>query len=88
MNSEDPRQIPGHSDDASNHHHHAIGRWVSGAGQVVSSWTAKKYALPDKTVASEILMYRQLLHTSCRLGLVLSRNYEATPAQVSVQHMP
>lgn len=83
MNSADPRQIPGGEDK-----NHAIGRWVSGAGQVVSSWTAKKYALPDKTVASQILMYRQLLHTSCRPGLVLSRKYEATPAQVSVQHMP
>jgi ELMO/CED-12 family len=88
MHSADPRPIPGRTDDAAHHHHHAIGRWVSGAGQVVSSWTAKKYALPDKTVASQILMYRQLLHTTCRPGLVLSRKYEATPAQVSVQHMP
>jgi hypothetical protein len=80
-----PRALPPHESRAASH---PIGRWVSEAGQAVSSWTAKKYALPDKTVASQILMYRQMLHTSCRPGLVLSRKYEATPAQVSVQHMP
>jgi ELMO/CED-12 family len=83
-----PRALPPHGVDESRAASHPIGRWVSEAGQAVSSWTAKKYALPDKTVASQILMYRQMLHTSCRPGLVLSRKYEATPAQVSVQHMP
>eukprot|EP00536_Pseudo-nitzschia_multiseries_P005109 jgi/Psemu1/238209/estExt_Genewise1.C_930019 len=33
-------------------------------------------------------MYRQLLHTKCRPGLKLSRNYEGTPAQNAVMHMP
>jgi len=48
----------------------------------------KKYTLPDKTVASQVLMYRQLLHTKCRPGLRLSRPYEATAAQKAVKHMP
>ena len=42
----------------------------------------------DKTVASQVLMYRQLLHTSCRPGLRLSRSYEGTVAQQAVLHMP
>ncbi|GKY90611.1 hypothetical protein MPSEU_000034700 [Mayamaea pseudoterrestris] len=50
--------------------------------------TARKYTLPDKNVASQLLMYRQLLHTKCRPGLKLSRDYQGTPAQVAVQHMP
>ena len=33
-------------------------------------------------------MFRQLLHTKCRPGLRLSRNYEGTPAQMAVLHMP
>jgi len=33
-------------------------------------------------------MYRQLLHTECKPGLRLSRNYEATDAQKKVMHMP
>jgi len=44
--------------------------------------------LPDKTTASQVLMFRQLLHTRCRLGLRLSRNYEGTAAQLAVLHMP
>lgn len=42
----------------------------------------------DKTVASQVLMYRQLLHTNCRPGLRLSRAYEGTAAQRAVLHMP
>lgn len=33
-------------------------------------------------------MFRQLLHTRCRPGLRLSRNYEGTAAQLAVLHMP
>jgi hypothetical protein len=47
-----------------------------------------KFTLPDKTVASQVLMYRQLLHTACRPGLRLSRPYQATAAQKAVLHMP
>lgn len=65
-----------------------VGQWAGMAGQAVQQWTVKKYALPDKTVASQVLMYRQLLHTGCRPGLKLSREYQGTPAQVSVKHMP
>jgi hypothetical protein len=77
------------------HPHHSspdlgglVGQWAVSAGQTMRTWTAKRYGLPDKTVASQILMYRQLLHTSCRPGLKLSRPYQATPAQKAVQHMP
>lgn len=44
--------------------------------------------LPDKTTASQVLMFRQLLHTKCRPGLRLSRAYQGTPAQRAVLHMP
>lgn len=47
-----------------------------------------KFTLPDKNVASQVLMYRQLLHTNCRPGLRLSRPYQATAAQKAVLHMP
>lgn len=50
--------------------------------------TTRKYTLPDKTVASQVLMYRQLLHTKCRPGLKLSRDYQGTAAQKAVMHMP
>lgn len=56
--------------------------------QGLQELTARKYTLPDKNVASQLLMYRQLLHTKCRPGLKLSRDYQGTPAQVAVQHMP
>jgi hypothetical protein len=51
------------------------------------SFTAK-CTLPDKTVASQVLMYRQLLHTACKPGLRLSRPFENTKAQRSVMFMP
>ena len=54
----------------------------------LKAMTQAKYTLPDKTVASQVLMYRQLLHTKCRPGLRLSRPYQATPAQKCVLHMP
>ena len=44
--------------------------------------------LPDKTMASQVLMFRQLLHTVCRRGLRLSRGYEATVAQMTVLLLP
>ncbi|KAL7516734.1 hypothetical protein ACHAWX_001719 [Stephanocyclus meneghinianus] len=47
-----------------------------------------KNTLPDKTTASQVLMFRQLLHTNCRPGLRLSRGYEGTLAQRAVLHMP
>lgn len=50
--------------------------------------TMRKYTLPDRTVASQVLMYRQLLHTACRPGLRLSRKFEGTPAQRAVVDMP
>uniref|UniRef100_A0A7S1CV80 ELMO domain-containing protein n=1 Tax=Cyclophora tenuis TaxID=216820 RepID=A0A7S1CV80_CYCTE len=54
----------------------------------IQNLTQRKYTLPDKTVASQVLMYRQLLHTKCRPGLRLSRPYQATDAQKAVLHMP
>lgn len=48
----------------------------------------RRYPLPDKAVQSQVLMYRQLLHTECKPGLRLSRAYEATAAQKAVMHMP
>lgn len=64
------------------------GQWAASAGQVMQSLTVRKYTLPDKNVASQVLMYRQLLHTKCRPGLKLSREYQGTPAQKAVLHMP
>jgi len=72
----------GFADDAGR----AIGNLLPTAS--LQNLTARKYTLPDKTVASQVLMYRQLLHTKCRPGLKLSRNYEGTPAQNAVMHMP
>lgn len=72
----------GLADDASK----AIGNLLPTAS--LQNITTRKYTLPDKTVASQVLMYRQLLHTSCRPGLKLSRPYQATPAQRAVIHMP
>jgi len=48
----------------------------------------RRYPLPDKAVQSQVLMYRQLLHTECKSGLRLSRAYESTAAQYAVKHMP
>ena len=72
----------GLADDASK----AIGNLLPTA--TLQHITTRKYTLPDKTVASQVLMYRQLLHTSCRPGLKLSRPYQGTPAQKAVLHMP
>lgn len=63
----------------------AIGNIGSAAFQSI---TTRRYTLPDKSVASQVLMYRQLLHTKCRPGLKLSRAYQATAAQKAVLHMP
>lgn len=65
-----------------------IGMWAGAVNQSVQQLTVRKYPLPDKNVASQILMYRQLLHTKCRPGLKLSRDYQGTPAQKAVLHMP
>jgi hypothetical protein len=54
----------------------------------LQSLTTRKYTLPDKTVASQVLMYRQLLHTNAKPGLKLSRPYQGTEAQQAVKHMP
>jgi len=72
----------GFADDAGR----AIGNLLPKAS--LQSITARKYTLPDKTVASQVLMYRQLLHTKCRPGLKLSRPYQETVAQKAVMHMP
>ena len=73
-----------------------IGQLAGNAGRAFSNFassslqnlTTRKYTLPDKSVASQVLMYRQLLHTKCRPGLKLSRDYQGTPAQKAVLHMP
>jgi hypothetical protein len=72
----------GFADDAGR----AIGSLLPTA--TLQNITTRKYTLPDKTVASQVLMYRQLLHTKCRPGLKLSRPYQETPAQKAVLHMP
>lgn len=72
----------GFADDAGR----AIGSLLPTAS--LQNITTRKYTLPDKTVASQVLMYRQLLHTKARPGLKLSRAYEGTPAQKAVMHMP
>lgn len=64
------------------------GSFLQNTKQTVQSWTVRKYNLPDKHVASQVLMYRQLLHTACRPNLTLSREYQGTPAQKAVLHMP
>jgi len=64
----------------------AIGNLIPTAS--IQSITQPKFSMPDKTVASQVLMYRQLLHTACRPGLRLSRNYQGTKAQKAVIHMP
>lgn len=58
------------------------------ASSSLQNLTTRRYQLPDKSVASQVLMYRQLLHTKCRPGLKLSRDYQGTPAQRAVKHMP
>ena len=55
---------------------------------IAANFLQRKYALPDKAVASQILMYRQLLHTECKPGLRLSREYQGTVAQKKVMFMP
>jgi len=80
--SKTARFARGFADDAGR----AIGNLLPTAS--LQSITARKYTLPDKTVASQVLMYRQLLHTKCRPGLKLSRAYQETPAQKAVMHMP
>jgi hypothetical protein len=64
------------------------GSLAASAGRTVQQWTVRKYTLPGKDVASQVLMYRQLLHTKCRPGLKLSRDYQATAVQKAVKHMP
>jgi hypothetical protein len=54
----------------------------------ISNNITGRNTLPDKTTASQVLMFRQLLHTKCRPGLRLSRGYEGTAAQLAVLHMP
>ena len=49
---------------------------------------SRRYTVPDRAVASQVLMYRQILHTECKPGLRLSRGYEGTEAQQKVKHMP
>ncbi|KAL7554155.1 hypothetical protein ACHAWF_017559 [Thalassiosira exigua] len=57
-------------------------------GQSLGNSVAGRNTLPDRTTASQVLMFRQLLHTRCRPGLRLSRKYEGTDAQRAVLHMP
>mmetsp|Transcript_17212 Transcript_17212/g.38082 ORF Transcript_17212/g.38082 Transcript_17212/m.38082 type:complete len:746 (-) Transcript_17212:3144-5381(-) len=61
---------------------------VAGVGTSVSRGLSRQYTMPDRTVASQVLMYRQLLHTECKPGLRLSRAFQGTPAQRAVMHMP
>lgn len=78
--------------DQQQHLPQALGEFAGTAGRALSSFaqnlTTRRYTLPDKSVASQVLMYRQLLHTKCRPGLKLSRDYQETPAQKAVLHMP
>lgn len=62
--------------------------WVKATQNTLHNLTVKRYCLPDKTVASQVLMYRQLLHTSCRPNLRLSRDYTGTAAQMAVRYQP
>jgi len=64
-----------------------LGSFLPSASSI-SNLTTRKYTLPEKSVASQILMYRQLLHTECRSGLRLSRKFQGTQAQRAVMHMP
>jgi hypothetical protein len=75
-------------DTASKKARQLVGQWAQSATYTLQSWTTPKYTLPDKNVASQVLMYRQLLHTPCRPSLKLSRDFQGTPAQVAVMHMP
>uniref|UniRef100_A0A7S1B573 ELMO domain-containing protein n=1 Tax=Corethron hystrix TaxID=216773 RepID=A0A7S1B573_9STRA len=52
------------------------------------SLSTKNHAIPDRSVASQVLMFRQLLHTACKPGLRLSRAFQGTAAQRAVMHMP
>mmetsp|Transcript_16633 Transcript_16633/g.25138 ORF Transcript_16633/g.25138 Transcript_16633/m.25138 type:complete len:693 (+) Transcript_16633:96-2174(+) len=61
---------------------------VSTLTKSITNTVTGRNTLPDKTTASQVLMFRQLLHTSCRPGLRLSRGYEGTAAQKAVLHMP
>lgn len=65
-----------------------IGNKVGNLGNSIGNMFPPRYALPDKTVASQVLMYRQLLHTECKPGLRLSRAFQGTDAQRAVMHMP
>ena len=56
--------------------------------QSLATNLTRQYTMPDRTVASQVLMYRQLLHTECKPGLRLSRAFQGTPAQRAVMHMP
>lgn len=80
---------PGTDVPGSTSNNNVFGQWAMKQTKgMIHQLTTRKYGLPDKTVASQILMYRQLLHTSCRPGLKLSRKYQGTPAQLAVRHMP
>jgi hypothetical protein len=68
--------------------HHLAQRALDVTASSWQQWMTPRYALPSKAVASQVLMYRQLLHTACRPGLKLSRDYQGTPAQRAVLHMP
>jgi hypothetical protein len=54
----------------------------------LSNILSPKYTVPDRAVASQVLMYRQILHTECKPGLRLSRDYQGTEAQKKVMYMP
>ena len=61
---------------------------TSALSQSITTNLTRQYTMPDRTVASQVLMYRQLLHTECKPGLRLSRAFQGTPAQRAVMHMP
>lgn len=61
---------------------------TSALSQSLATNLTRQYTMPDRTVASQVLMYRQLLHTECKPGLRLSRAFQGTPAQRAVMHMP
>ena len=61
---------------------------TSALSQSITTNLTRQYTMPDRTVASQVLMYRQLLHTECKPGLRLSRAFQGIPAQRAVMHMP
>lgn len=70
---------------ATNRATNAIGNLLQGPSITLSNLTTRKYTLPDRSTASQVLMFRQLLHTNCKPGLRLSRKFQGTTRKVGRQ---